>query len=97
MVTLGAEGTAALVDGEVVRVTPPVVDVVDTTGAGDAFVGAVACALATGEPVVAAIELGNRCAALSTQVRGTQVSFPSREAVEAAGRVAAGRSGTVPA
>ena len=95
LVTLGAEGTAALVDGEVVRVTPPVVDVVDTTGAGDAFVGALACALATGEPVVAAIELGNRCAALSTQVRGTQVSFPSREAVETAGRVAAGRSGTV--
>lgn len=82
IVTLGAEGTAATVDGRVIRSRPPSVAVVDTTGAGDAFVGALAYALGGGATLAEAIELGNRCGSLSTQARGTQTSFPSREAVQ---------------
>lgn len=84
IVTLGAEGTAATVDGEVVRNRPPKVRVTDTTGAGDAFVGALAHALGGGAAIVEAIEIGNRCGALSTQTRGTQTSFPTREALDRA-------------
>lgn len=84
IVTLGAEGAAATVDGEVLRSLPPSVEVVDTTGAGDAFVGGLAYAFAAGMPVTAAVELGNVCGALSTERRGTQSSFPTREAVEQA-------------
>ena len=84
IVTLGAEGAAATVDGEVVRSRPPSVTPTDTTGAGDAFVGALACALGQGAAIADAVEMGNRCGALSTQVRGTQTSFPSREALDRA-------------
>lgn len=84
IVTLGAEGTAATVNGEVVRSRPPSVVVTDTTGAGDAFVGALAHALGQGAAIGEAIEIGNRCGALSTQARGTQTSFPTREALDRA-------------
>ncbi|MDX6727438.1 MAG: ribokinase [Baekduia sp.] len=83
IVTLGERGAIALVDGAIVRREPPVVDVVDTTGAGDAFVGGLSFALASGLDVGAALELGNLCGALSATARGTQTSFPTREAVEA--------------
>jgi len=84
IVTLGAEGAAATVNGEVVRSRPPSVLVTDTTGAGDAFVGALAYALGQGAAIGDAIEIGNRCGALSTQARGTQTSFPTREALDRA-------------
>lgn len=84
IVTLGAGGTAATAGDAVVRTRPPAVSVVDTTGAGDAFVGALAYALAAGEPLQAALDLGNLCGALSTEARGTQTSFPFREAIEEA-------------
>lgn len=81
VVTLGERGAAVTSDGGVVRREPPPVAPVDTTGAGDAFVGGFAHALAAGFPLAAALELGNACGALSTQALGTQTSFPSREAV----------------
>ncbi|MBA2517559.1 MAG: ribokinase [Solirubrobacterales bacterium] len=84
IVTLGAEGAAATVGGEVVRSRPPSVVVADTTGAGDAFVGGLAYALGLGLTIAAAIDFGNRCGALSTQALGTQTSFPTREALERA-------------
>jgi len=71
---------------DVIRLEPPHAKVVDTTGAGDAFVGGLAFALATGLSLHSAIELGNTCGALSTEVRGTQSSFPSRQKVELHGR-----------
>jgi ribokinase len=83
IVTLGERGAIALVDDAIVRREPPAVDVVDTTGAGDAFVGGLSFALASGLDVGAALELGNLCGALSATARGTQTSFPTREAVEA--------------
>jgi ribokinase len=82
IVTLGEEGAAASAGGEVVRRRPPRVQVNDTTGAGDAFVGGLAHALGTGMELAAAIELGNICGALSTESFGTQSSFPTRTAVE---------------
>lgn len=55
VVTLGARGARWLRDGTVVEVAAPVADVVDTTGAGDAFAGALAAALATGAAAEAAL------------------------------------------
>lgn len=86
VVTLGAAGAAATDGADVIRLRPPQAEVVDTTGAGDAFVGGLAFALAIGQSLRSAIELGNACGALSTEVRGTQSSFPSREKVELRGR-----------
>jgi ribokinase len=84
LVTLGSRG-AALVppSGEVLRVPATPVTPVDTTGAGDAFVGAFAVGLAVGLGEVAAVSLGIACASDSVTRTGTQSSFPSRGAAAA--------------
>ena len=59
------------------------VTAVDTTGAGDAFVGAFAFGLGAGMDEVAAIRLGIACASDSVTRAGTQSSFASPEAARA--------------
>lgn len=81
VVTLGAAGVAATSDRSVHRLTPPSVDAVDTTGAGDAFLGGFAYALAAGDDLHEALRTANACGALSVTQRGTQTSLPDREAV----------------
>ncbi|UVM65104.1 ribokinase [Pseudomonas sp. B21-009] len=76
IVTLGAQG-ALFADGRVFRHFPaPVVQPVDTTAAGDTFVGGFAAALARGEAQGAAIAFGQRAAALSVTRAGAQPSIP---------------------
>ncbi|CAK9888579.1 MULTISPECIES: ribokinase [Pseudomonas] len=76
IVTLGAQG-ALFADGQAFRHFPaPLVQAVDTTAAGDTFVGGFAAALARGEEEGAAIALGQRAAALSVTRAGAQPSIP---------------------
>ncbi|MBW7883664.1 MAG: ribokinase [Caldilineaceae bacterium] len=78
LITLGARG--ALIagrDGDVL-VPAPEVKAVDTTGAGDAFVGSLAYFLAAGKPLHQAVERANAIAAVSVQAPGTQSSYPRR-------------------
>jgi ribokinase len=80
-VTLGAAGALVLARGEAASWVPaPRVDAVDTTGAGDAFLGAFAVGLALGRTVEAAVRLGCVAAADSVTRRGTQASYPDRSA-----------------
>ena len=78
LVTLGEKGVALVSAScdRVIRVPAPMVDAVDTTGAGDAFVGAFVFGLAFGLDEREAIRLGNACAADSVTRTGTQSSFP---------------------
>ncbi len=77
LVTLGEEGVAFVAAGDnVVRIGASARDVRDTTGAGDAFVGAFAFGLASGMGELDAIALGIACAGESVIHRGTQSSFP---------------------
>ena len=80
VVTLGERGAAMLgADGESFEIPAERVDAVDTTGAGDAFVGAFAYGLATGMAAEAAVGLGCACATASVRRPGTQSSFLARE------------------
>jgi ribokinase len=88
IVTLGERGAVTAIDGSFRSFAPPDAVVVDTTGAGDAFVGGFAWALASGEELEAAIVTGNVCGALSTSKPGTQTSFPTRAEVSQAVRLA---------
>jgi ribokinase len=92
VVTLGARG-ALLVprDGEPALLQPPpVVDVVDTTGAGDCFTGALAQALARGEDLPEAVRYAVAAAALSTTGPGARGALPGDDEVRAVlGRVPA--------
>jgi ribokinase len=91
LVTLGSQGAALVTrDGRVVRVAAPMVDAVDSTGAGDCFVGTFAFGLAAGMNEQAAVELACRAASLSVQRPGTQSSFPSSHEAERLLSVSAG-------
>lgn len=77
LITLGERG-AVIVDSVGARhVATTPVKAVDTTGAGDAFIGSFAHYVSSGRPVDEAVGLANRAAAYSVQRLGTQASFPS--------------------
>jgi ribokinase len=81
LVTLGADG-ALLLDGDrVERLPAPAVDVVDTTGAGDAVNGALAAELAAGRPLREAARFALSAAALSTRTAGARAGMPHRDEV----------------
>lgn len=84
VVTLGEDGAALVaVEGTVRRIPTEKVDAVDTTGAGDAFVGSFSYALASGWSELDAVRLGILCAADSVTREGTQSSFPRGDRVDA--------------
>jgi ribokinase len=77
VVTAGASGAYVVADGEARHVPATPATVVDTTGAGDAFTGALAVALALGHDLVTATTGGARVAAYSVARPGAQASFPT--------------------
>jgi len=82
IVTLGDRGCARI-EGDTVTLHPPFsVRAVDTTAAGDAFVGGFAAALATGSNAEAAIAQGSAAGALACTGLGAQASLPDRTAVD---------------
>lgn len=92
-VTLGEKGAAlTTLDGRVIRVSAPVVKAIDTTGAGDAFVGAFSVGLALGYSEEVAAALGCACASASVTRLGTQSSYPTpAEAESILATITAGR------
>jgi ribokinase len=84
IVTLGGDG-ALVLDAEGARHVPAMSagPVVDTTGAGDAFNGGLACALAEGQGLDEALRFATAVAALSVTKQGTAASMPTRSEVEA--------------
>jgi ribokinase len=64
------------------EVAPPVVNPVDTTGAGDVFTGYLAATLATGGDLRRAVERAVTAAALSTEHEGVQPAVPDAETVD---------------
>jgi ribokinase len=84
VVTLGAEG-AVVVEGDRAELIPaPRVEAVDTTGAGDAFCGALAQALDSGADLVEAASWATRAAAASVTRLGAQAGMPRHEDVPSA-------------
>jgi ribokinase len=83
IVTLGASGALCVGAGGASHVPPHQVNPVDTTGAGDAFIGSFACFLAGGCGESEAIARANVYAALSTLAVGTQSSFATAERFQA--------------
>jgi len=69
-------------DTEVLHLAPPRVEAVDTTGAGDAFVGAFAYAIGCGMQPTDAVRFANALAADSVTRPGTQISFAQGERLQ---------------
>jgi ribokinase len=81
VVTAGPQGAFVTASGETVRVPAPEVEVVDTTGAGDGFVGALAVALRGGEELVDAARFATDAASCSVARPGTIPSYPATSEV----------------
>jgi ribokinase len=82
IVTLGSRGALLTTPTEARRIEPVPVKAVDTTGAGDAFVGSFARFFAGGAPLEDALKQAARYAADSVTRRGTQKAYASADEFE---------------
>lgn len=83
-ITLGAAGAVLRKGADIIaEAQPPKVDVVDTTGAGDAFAAALTIALMEGQSPSSALRFACIVGALTTTKIGTQTAAPHRQEVEA--------------
>ena len=79
VITLGSKGAVYIsADGQIQYASAPQVTAVDTTGAGDAFVGSFAFALASGKDPLEAMKFGIKIASLSVTRKGAQSSYPDQ-------------------
>jgi ribokinase len=77
VVTLGPEGAVVVTGSDVTHLESPMVEVVDTTGAGDAFCGALAASLAGGKTFIDAVTWAVAAGALACSRAGAQASMPT--------------------
>ena len=85
VVTRGANGAGAyLRDGGLLTVPALPIAPIDTTGAGDTFVGVLAAALDRGAALAAALREASAAAGLACLARGAQTAMPDRAAIDAA-------------
>jgi ribokinase len=82
VITVGEAGAVFAQDEAVEHLAAPKVDVVDTTGAGDAFVGALATRLARGDSLEDAVAYAVRAGAAAVTQEGAQGALPTPEVVE---------------
>jgi ribokinase len=83
VVTVGEEGAVFSQGESAEHLTAPRVEVVDTTGAGDAFVGALAARLADDAPLEDAVAYAVRAGAAAVTKEGAQGALPTPDVVEA--------------
>ena len=81
VVTLGANGLVHAGATGVTHHTTAAVKAVDTTGAGDTFVGVLAACLAEGLPADEALRRGQAAAAIAVTRHGAQAAMPTRAEV----------------
>lgn len=79
IITLGSRGSLWMSGDTMHRVPPTAVNAVDTSGAGDAFIGCFAQALVKSGDITAAMSQASAYAACSVTGRGTQRSYPDAE------------------
>lgn len=82
IVTLGSQGARVVSNDIDLHLQAYKVTAVDTTAAGDAFNGALAVAIAEGEPLVKAVRYGMAAGALAATKRGAQPSLPTKDEVD---------------
>jgi len=82
VLTRGAEGAVVSRGKEATYVPAFSMEAVDSTGAGDAFNGALACALAEGLPIEVSVEMAVAAGALATTGLGAQAAMPTRADID---------------
>lgn len=83
VITLGSHGSACRIGEKIVRVDSYSVPNVDTTAAGDAYIGALASALVQGEHMENCMRFATKAAALTITKQGAQQAIPYRNEIDA--------------
>lgn len=82
LITLGKRGSCTYINNQVQFVDSYKVETVDTTGAGDTYLGALASELIKGNNIINSMNYAKVASALAVTRRGAQNSIPSRQEVE---------------
>ena len=82
IVTMGEKGVLYVSQEETFHISAFSVNVLDTTAAGDAFIGGLAVSFARGKEMRASIRYASACGALAVTRFGAQPSLPTAEEVE---------------
>lgn len=82
IVTLGEKGSILVNKKEMIEIAPHKVDAVDTTAAGDSYLGALVTKLAEDKPIKEAMEFASKCSSITVTKKGAIVSLPHQEDVK---------------
>ena len=83
VITLGPRGSVAFIAEDVVTIPPRKVEMIDSTGAGDADLGVLAAELASEQDIADGLIVASSAGALACRTVGAQQSMPTRGQVEA--------------
>lgn len=81
IITLGKEGSLTITDKENIRVNAHKVQAVDSTAAGDSFIGAIAAKLSRGVSLKESLEYATKVSAVTVTRKGAQISIPTEKEV----------------
>ena len=77
IITMGENGTLWLKDKEVIKIEAKQVNAVDTSGAGDAFIGAFSSTFVKSKDIKKSLEEASKYASCTVTDLGTQISYPN--------------------
>ncbi len=79
IVTLGSKGSVLVNEKEVIKIAPHKVNAIDTTAAGDSYLGALVNQLAEGKDIKEAMEFASLCSSITVTKKGAIVALPHKE------------------
>lgn len=79
IVTLGSKGSVLVNEKEVINIAPHKVDAIDSTAAGDSYLGALVNKLAEGRDIKEAMEFASLCSSITVTRKGAIVALPHKE------------------
>ena len=82
IVTLGEKGSLLVNKEKAIRVEPYKVQAVDTTAAGDSYVGALVTSLSQGKDIIEAMKFASKCSSITVTRKGAISSLPTLEEVK---------------
>ena len=81
IVTLGSKGSVLVNEKEIIEVKPHKVNAIDTTAAGDSYLGALVNKLSEGKDIKEAMEFASKCSSITVTRKGAIIALPHKEEV----------------